>query len=573
VTLVYAAEDISVASRVRTLFDRARDARRQRVETWQRNYKIVHNRAWSPLRESWQPAPQASETYPIISALVGWMTDQRVNTEVIPSMDPHTSTSNFYSQLARDLQVAMTGNWLTNNHDSEVEKVLFDAMIYGTGFFKVGWDGARAGNLGDVILSRIDPFRFYPDPAATSMEDANYFIEARTMSLQELERRWPGSARKLKEGGYEDSSIDQRDDLYRGTGKTPMANPGGVGGGPPLWGLPGQGRDEGVMFDEAVTVYECWVRENEHFTAEDGETFVENSWRVIVVSGNHVIFDAPAKDLWGHGRHPYYRYVLNDLGEFWGIALVEHLAPLQLAINRLLAALQSHAELVGNPVFYEDARSGIARTKITNKPGTRLTKNTGADIGWLVPPEMPASVGELVKFYIGEMERVSGLSAIVRGATPTGRNAQGVLDAIQEASFVRVRLALRNLERSLRDVGEATANLIVENYTTPRLVAVVGPNGQRTSLALGSRHFMVQTANGAVPLKVQLWVTAGSSLPISRMARAQEADTLFALGGIDQIALLEAHDYPNRDQIVKRIMAAQAAGLFQPPGQRDAARA
>jgi len=423
------------------------------------------------------------------------------------------------------------------------------------------------------VMTRVDPFRFYPDPQASSMDDANYFIEARSMSLQELERRWPGSVSKLN-GEYEDEALDEREDIYRQSSKVPMANPGGVSGVSTQWGRPGAGRNPGSKShaeDQGVSVYEAWIRENNHYTNDDGDIYVDDSWRVIVVAGNHVVMNEAAKDIWSHAKHPYSRLVFNELGEFWGISLVEHLAPLQFSINRLLAAIQSNAELIGNPVMVEDNRSGVQRTKVVNKPGQRITKAAGSEFGWLDPPEMPNYISDLVRFYIGEMERVSGLSAIVRGATPTGRNAQGVLDSVQEAAFVRVRNALRNVEYTLGEAGNLISSLIVENYTQPRMVAVVGDSGAKSSLALAARHFTVATEQGAVPLQYQLWVQAGSSLPISRQARAQEADTLFAMGALDHQAILEAHDYPNRDEIVKRITAMQAAGMMQEPSARSAA--
>lgn len=566
-------DDLDLVSEIRSLFDSARSHRAARRDTWQKWYRLVHNRTWGEFRPNWMASPSVSETYPIIASMVGWMTDQRTSLSVIPSMNPHSPTYEFYSTMARDLELVLKSSWIVNEVQTEVEKGLWDALIYGTAFWKVTWDASKAGGLGDSSVNRIDPFRVYVDPAAQNMDEANYIIEARSMSRQELERRWPGANAKLRGDSYEESGVDERENLFSGVGRAPMANPGGVNGVPPMWGMPGQGRD-GMdrRLDDGVTVYEAWLRENNHYENEDGETYVEDAWRVVVVCGNHILMNEDAKDLWSHGQHPYVRYVMNETGEMYGISLVEHLAPLQLAINRTLAAIQSNAELIGNPILMETQNSGVPRTMIVNKPGQRLTRNQQGEVDWLHPPEMPNYIGDLVKFYIGEMERVSGLSAIVRGATPTGRNAQGVLDSIQEAAFVRVRLALRNLEASLRKVGELQASLIVENYTTPRMVAIVGPNGEKSSLALKSRHFMVPTPEGAVPMEFQLWIQAGSALPVSRQARAQEADVLFAMGALDQQAVLEAHEYPNRDQILQRIQAQIAAGTFAPPGAREATR-
>jgi hypothetical protein len=229
--------------------------------------------------------------------------------------------------------------------------------------------------------------------------------------------------------------------------------------------------------------------------------------------------------------------------------------------------------LAGNPVLLEDSRSGLQRTRITNKPGQRLTVNAGTRVEWMNPPQIqPAMAMQLVNFYVGEIERISGLSAIVRGATPTGRNAQGVLDAVQEAAFVRTRLALRNLEYTLKGAGSKAAALIAEFYDVPRVIALAGPTGQATVTSLNGKHFYVPTAEGIIPLRFQLQVQAGSSITTSRAARQAQADQLFAMGAIDEEAVLSAHDFPNWPMIVDRVREMKAANgtLGQPPGARAA---
>jgi hypothetical protein len=176
---------------------------------------------------------------------------------------------------------------------------------------------------------------------------------------------------------------------------------------------------------------------------------------------------------------------------------------------------------------------------------------------------MPNDVQELVGFYIAEMERISGLSGVVRGFSPTGRNAQGVIDSVAESAFVRIRLGLRNLERALSAAGNLVANLVVENYSLPRVMSIVGQDGERSMLALRARHFFIPNEEGADPMRFSLFVRAGSAMPISRAARIAEAETLFAMGALDAQAVLEAHDYPNREQVLQRLNAGATLGMGQ----------
>ncbi|GIV04117.1 MAG: hypothetical protein KatS3mg015_2947 [Fimbriimonadales bacterium] len=564
-------DEIELVGQIKNLFYRARQHRRPLVSQWYRNYRVLRNRTWAAGRADWLPVPEVPEIYPIVTSMVGWMTDQRPTIEVAPYAQEGSEHYEFLSNVAHDLRTAINSAWMTNCWDTQIERMLWDAWIYGTGILKVTWDDTLDMGLGNAALARVDPFSFYPDPAASSMADANYFIEARTMSLQEMDRRWPGSVRRVTEGIKED--VDEHPNRLQQTSSVPRANTGAISPETsPRWGFPGSARVHATD-DPGVTVFECWMREHEVQENDDGTLRIIDLWRVVVVAGNRILMDTYADELWEHGRHPYVRYVPHEVGEFWGFSIVEMLAPSQLAINRLLAALQLNVELVGNPVFAEGARSGLQRTRVTNRPGTRITVNENSRAEWLNPPALHPMMMQLIEWYIREMERVSGLSAITRGATPGGRNSQGVLDSVQEASFVRIRMALRNLEVALREAGNLIASLIVEYYDTPRFVAVIGLDGEKSMRALKARHFYIPSPHGSAPMKYVLSVNAGSQLSTSPSARRADAAQLLALGALDPQGVLEAYNWPNRDKILQRLNAMMAAGVFQPPGKRQRARA
>lgn len=573
-------DELELAGKVRQLFLQARAARRERVARWNRSYRILRNRTWSATRDAWLPTPEVPEIYPIIAAIVGWQTDQRPSWDVSPWAIPNTPSYIFYQQLAQDLQVCLDSTWAINDGEPEVEQVTWDGHIYGTGIFKSCWDSSLEGGLGNAVLRRVDPYTWYPDPQATSLRDCNYIIEARTMSLQEIDRRWPGSIDKLQQGFVDD--IDVAPDDLSGSSSFPKANPGAISPNTnPSYGRPGQSRinASSAITDPGVTVFECWIREHSKLTtfnqgqADDlgyyGSEHVLDTWRVVVVAGNRILMDEKATDLWSHGQHPYDLYIPHRTGQIWGVSMVEMLTPSQLSINRLLAALQLNTELTGNPVWVEETRAGLSRTKITNRPGTRLQKNPNSQAGWEAPPPVNPMMFQLIEFYITEMERISGLSAISRGMTPTGRNSSGVIDQIQEASFVRIRMAMRNMEWSLRSVGNKLASLICENYTVPRIVNVIGQQGEQQARALHGNHFYLATENGRAPMKFNLNVQAGSQQATSRQARIGEVDALYAMGAITEMEVLEAHNFPNWPAVAEKVMNLKATGAMQPPGARQ----
>lgn len=581
-------DELEFVNSLRRLYSNARNKKKQFLERWYRNYRLIQNFPGNPSPNSWAPFPRDSEVFPTISALVAWMTDQNTIIDCFPAADPHSSFYDFISKLANDLSDVIYSIWLAEDYNAQIKLVLWDAFTYGTGIFKTAWDQSLDNGFGNACLKRVDPYAFFPDPAGTSMEDCEYFVEVRKMSFDEVERRFPNSSALMEIGAGTsdpDSEVDQRPTLAANVNRPDPPNLGALPSGNGAWSMPRRRHRDKSNQIPMVTVYEFWLKDND-FEEEDysdleeeerpalAEAHCKVRWRVVCMANGHILLDEYADDLFTHGQHPYERYCFDDIGEFYGISLVDHLAYPQIYINRLLTAAQSNAELTGNPIFLDPTNSGLSRIGIVNRPGQRLpvnpqAMNTGKGPSWLTPPAMPQQVMDLVNFWISRIENTSGLSAIVKGATPTQRNSQGVMSSIQEAAFVRIRSGLRNLEKALEKCTIKIGDIIVDNYTEQRIMAIVGPEGEQTSLVLQSRHFYGPTSEGASPLKFMIQIKAGSSAPTSRQARTAEADTLYGMGGIDRIALLEAHQYPKAHEINQRIEEEIKAGTFNPPGARQ----
>lgn len=574
--------EIARAEFVRRLFYRARDARRPLIRQWKRNYRTLHNRTWQPRSESWMPAPEISQVWPVIFSCVSWLTDQRPTIEVMPAAQPFSLYADFYQSLATDMNTCLNATFVGNALDAEINKLLWDVYTYQIGYLKATWEPWLADGLGDAAFRRVDPFSIYPDPFARSAADLTYIIEAKIMTVSDVDRAWPGAAKRLN-GGF----LEQTDEAPHVLDETvtqtmPRVKLGNLAPNTNTqYALSDRDRESGPVRDEqVVTVLECWVREH-HATDTDDPTVkdVRDCWQCIVVCGNVVLLDAPAEEVNAFTTHPYSRMVIADTGEWYGISLVELLESPQESIGRILTAIEQNIALMGNPVLRESQGSPSIQKRLTNRPGGRIPVRTADDITWLEPPQIhPQLSVQLIQFYKGEIESISGLSAMIRGFSPSGRNAQGVLDSVQDAAFVRVRSTLRELERTLRDVCSKVAATIAEFYDEPRFMAQIGPDGKRTNMALRARHFYTRDyADPAerIPLRFSLLADAGSQLPTSKQARSADAERLFALGAIDAFELLKAKQWPNYAVVAKRQMEMQAMNgtLGQPPGKRQATRA
>ena len=571
-------DEVSRAGYVYELFRRARSSRRTLVAQWKGAYRSLHNRSWMPASESWMPSPSVAQIFPVIFSSVAWMTDQRPIVQVQPSPQPFSQYADYYQSLANDMNTIISANWANYDLDLEINKVLWDVFTYKVGYTKVCWEPWLADGLGDGVCRRVSPFNIYPDPHAKDWSSCTYIVEAQQMTLSELDRAFPGAKHTLR--GMAMEGIDEQPHVLEDavSASTPRVALGNLNGASnTMYSITNSPRDRGPMLhdDPVMTVLHCWHRDHKvHDTDDPAVKKVTDNWQCTVVCGSTVLLDKPAGEITAFNTHPYDKMTLTDTGEWYGPGLVDMLAPLQDSISRILTAIEQNIALMGNPMMVESPRAQSQAKRISNRPGQRISAIPG-EIQWLDPPQMhPQMAVMLMQFYKSEIESISGLSAMVRGFSPSGRNSEGVLDTVQDAAFVRVRATLRQLEALLRGVADKLAATVAEFYTEERNLAHLGQDGQQYNIAIHARHFYVRDADNPddrIPMRFQLLADAGSQLPTSKQARAAEAERMYALGIIDILEVLKAKGWPNYSEVARRVMDQQASGLMQQaPGRRRA---
>ena len=575
-------KEAQLAQTVRELFYRARDGRRPLIGQWKKNYRVLNNRTWSPRAEPWMPAPEISNIWPVVASLVAWMTDQRPITETTPVIPPFSPYADYYDKIAEHMNACLKATFQGNDLDAEIEKMLWDVATYQIGYMKTTWEPWLADGYGDAAFRRVDPFTLYPDPLAKSPKDLGYIIEAKIMTLDDLDRAFPGAVDRIMPGVTEDIDETPHRMDQKTSATEPRVNLAAISPSTFSRFSPSErGNKVSVTEDPVVVVLEAWIRTHETITHKDdpaiqeGTARVVDRWKCVVTCGNTVLMDEYADDIYAFTTHPYDRMVLFETGEWYGPCLVEFLTSPQESINRMLANIEQNIMLVGNPIFYEGRRAnGVTKT---NRPGQRIKGASRDEVGWLEPPTLHPDQINLIQYYESKIETISGLSAIVRGFAPTGRNSSDVISSVQDSAFVRVRATLRNLERCLRGVTAKQSALIAEFYTEPRMIATVGQDGTKTRLALKSRNFYQladEDGQDGTPMRFQIMADAGSEHPTSRGARQSQAERLFAMGAIDEIEVLKAEKWPNWREVATRVqeMKAMAGQLGQAPGKRQATR-
>lgn len=577
-TMERRVNDIEQVQRLRQMFMAARDAKRGHYDSWTRNYRIVKNAMSNQNYASWMPQPRDSEIYPVISNLVATMTDQQPDLGFIASSDPNSQYHSYITQIATDLNNVMATNWVMEEYGEQAKLMLWDTFMFGLGIIKSVWDNSAGGGAGNAVMKRVDPWAFYPDPNATSFANMEYCVEVRRYSFDQIERMYPDTAHLLRMDGSSPDALDERPKIDANSGQNPrLPILGALPHGTATWSR-GRASDHSHTIFPSYVVYEYWMRENtrqdDPNLPEGNEKYARGQWRCIVVCNSSILFDELAEDLWDHGLHPYEDYRFDDIGEMYGISLVDHLAFPQIYINRLLTALQQNAELVGNPIFLEPTNSGLSRVGIINRPGQRLPVSSVSGAAnnlprWLTPPSMPSSVMELVNFWISRIENTAGINDIQKGKLPTQRNAASTVNAAAEGAAVRVRAALSNLTTTYRRSFLKLSSLVCENYDDARVMAILGEDGKTSSLYLHAHHFYDPENKYDTPLRFILRIEAGASRATSRMARVQGAEHLAALGLVDDQYVLEEHGVKDAKKILERLYFKRQNGLMGGGGKRQ----
>lgn len=579
----------SITMDVLTMFNHAKEKRRPLVGKWVTNYQVIHNRTWSRHRPSGHPRTEIPEIYPILASIVAWCTDQSPQYRISASVPPFSPLGKFFADLAQDLEWVLNTNWEALDYSSEASQILWDGELYGIGYGKTFWDATAEGGLGNVTMRRVDPFNMYLDPDARSWKDMNFVIETKQMSLQDVRRRFPKARLDELHFRLDAPQAPTQIDPSGTQGQVGhRTNPGSLpttpDAGTNITSFGGGSNNTPRVMDDSVTVIECWYRDIVRSNLPEAQTpdptpetpnrsDRADEWRCVIFSGNQILLDESARNIYGANIHPYARYCPLEEGELYGYSLVEQLAPMQISINRLFASIEHNAWLSGNPILIQSTKNG--RQTITNRPGEKIeVQDPNQDVRWLTPPPIQQQHLMLIDKIIEEMERISGMSAIVRGSQPQGRPSEGVVNTIQDSAFVRIRQRLRNYERFLRDSAFLQATLISEFYDEERVISRVGDDGQSTSLSITQQHFYTPGQDGLEPFKFNLQVRAGATDAIGREARLSMYERFFAIGAIDGEALLKLAQVPGWSDIVERVQQQQqAAGtLGMPPTQRAAAR-
>ena len=483
--------------------------------------------------------------------------------------------------------------------------VVQKALVLSEGYWKIWFNPLLMGGMGDLDVQLVSPKLIFPDPDCCDplMKDARYVAYHAPVLLSDIVARYPKKANELRgkylakytngndtnetpgEGGYSTrglTAIDTGDSqqgttwvrtsALLGTEKTTLTE---------LWvddkTLVEETPDYIVYFDEMEAVERTDATWNEAIASgrdfdiygakdlstiglEDGTRYMRKypNGRIIVYCEDTLLRDEPSP--YEHSRCPYvrfFRYPVPDKNYFYGE--IDMIKPLQDELNKRKSQIVDILQLTSNPPIIVNVLSGLNTDKMTNRPGGIWPVNTNVDqaVKWLQTPNIPSALFVQTQQINDDIDTVSGIHDVTQGRNPTGITAARAIDALQEATQTRPRLAARYLEYSLRHAAELMISIIWQYYREPRWIKKQTAGG----VDYTEVNFYNTELKGGIP---SVKIRTGSTLPVSKAVRQQQALDLYTTQAIDRRSLLEIFDWPDREEVLKRL---GEGGPMQPQGR------
>lgn len=584
---------------INNLFEYAREGIQPERRKWKERYKY-----WKAEEEIKRPKYKDQVRIPLIfeisDGMISVLTDNNPKFKFYPQEENDIDTADALQQVIGDYY------WDILKLSSVGERVLWWAQnISGSGLAKFGIDPIKQ----KPYVEDCNSFSCFPDPIGKSIDSLEFFIYMSIKSSNDLKRIYGERGAKI-EPQDNLAAMTYEEELSispwaRTSGKSEYIDSDGY------TFLTGK---EGKKFGK-ILVLECWMKdditepipflldetEKEHGMFKSLIDGIGQELPEVKVEENHpahiqahmtfyeAIKNEPAvpaemeqiiiDHIQRHNEEPqettrlkYPRGKIVTIGgktllderaapfglpyakvdfiidpmKFWGITLQQFIQSLQDNRVRRKNQISDNADRMANMREFYLIQSGYDPLKVKGRAGEQIgVKMPGAvwqeDIKSLPPYVLQDAIDseQLI-------EKVAGWHEVMQGIMPKGSPSGITISQLKESLGPRLRKASRHFEWFLVDIARALIEMM--QYEDPtKIYRILGKNesGKETNIFQSLDQLNMKG-------EYDIRVVAGSTLPTSRMDKANLAIQYMQYGIYDQIAALTYLDDPQKDDIIQR---------------------
>lgn len=562
---------------------------------WIRNYELKRGKHFKTTNSKWPLVP-INIFYIVVSRTKAHLTDSKPRFEIV------AHDENAQEQVP--LMNAAASNWWKRTMQLKKHADSIDnGETYGSTIEKMVFNPILEGGKGDVETVVVDPFKVFPWPGVRDIQKMPYFFEIDILELEEIHRMWPESKGVIK--------ADQQFSTNTLIGKErELVKAGTVAGhraqdNLPSNYAPSSGTTSELSIGRAMVI-EVWIKD---FTMIDEEieqpvTMVDNNEfsetygqeietgevemvktgrqlpkypgfiRVVHFAneGNVVLDDVPnpsinptlppeqVENTYLYDKIPYNKTDSNtDTSNFWSYSVIEQIEILGKEINKKISQVAAYIDKTVRPTLIMPATAGIEDHMISNLPGQKwrpINHIVSQYIRYMDVPSLPRDFYVYIELLLRLVDNITGIQDVTEGRKPKGISAASAIIALQEKAQTMFREKIRNYDLALEEKGRMWISLMQNWYTEERKARLSG-KALETIGQFGD--FRGTEMQGEFTFEV----VPGSTLPKSLFVRLEQSVQLFQSGAIDQKALLEAFDWPNADEVIRRMSLGQLGVLLE----------
>lgn len=574
-------EDRQCVAKVLKEFEKLKKHRSKYDYNWLHYYKMWRGDQWDGIK---MPKHRQRECinmiWQTVQANMPLQTDARPRIQFVAEEPSDIEFANVLNEV-------MEADWERGNWLVPLSEIILDGYIYGTGYGSLVYDQEADFGMGSAQFESEDPFYLYPDNEAREINDnrSKIFIKAEPVDTDSLKREFPEFEDKIKSDIDSDiqSSKTSLNDYTARTSNSDRDMP-----------------DVSFLTGKQKTtprtmLITAWMKPDEteevesEEIGENGE--IQNKviikkvypfGRVIKIANGLKIFEGTLTE---SGRFPFMKYVNYMLPrEFFGVSEVEQLESPQRVFNKILNAAIEIMNLMGNPIWVISTDSGIDPNKLINRTGLVVEKEPGSEVRREHGIELNATIFPLLDRLESWFDKIGGNQEVSRGQAPASITASSAIEQLMDAARTRIKQKQRNLDAMVRDMGRQYVDIVLENYTKSRVFRV-------TNDQTGTKYFKFRVDKVLVDGKTQLVgkirnyiqndgesiamsdeekeffisgrfdvkVNTGTSLPFAVADKENKSFALFDRGIIDEEEVLNNIEYPNKEQVIQKLMERKAA--------------
>ena len=362
------------------------------------------------------------------------------------------------AEAARTMEKCIQDQLLDTNAVTVLRHAIFECSLLGTGIIKGpfnynktvhNWEGGQYTPMDRTVprIEAVSCWDFYPDPSATSVDDADYVIQRHRMNreqVRDLSNR-PFFNREAIDNVLQ-SGPNYEEKYYENT----------------LYSNDDDPNYQGSRFE----VLEYWGTLDSKFAEEIGIDFpkeVKDNDAVQVniwISGNEILRFVANPFI--PSRIPYqaFPYELNPY-QLFGVGVAENMEDSQMLMNGHIRMAIDNLALAGNLVFDIDETQLVPGQTMDIFPGKIFRRQSGVTGTAVNGIKFPSTAGENVQMFDKARQLAdeqTGIPSIIHGqtgVTGTGRTAAG-LSMLMSSAGLSIKTVIKNVDDFLlKPLGEA----------------------------------------------------------------------------------------------------------------------